>query len=127
MSDPAETRTPLLHLTREDFVIDSFRAGGPGGQHQNKTETGIRITHPPSGAVAECRSTRSQLQNKQIAFARLARDAVFVAWLRRVSAGKADLVAEAEAWAENEVNTPEHLQVQVKRDGKWVDWDGDDE
>ncbi len=67
----AEGRTPLLHLTRDDFEIQSFRSGGPGGQHQNKTETGIRIIHHPSGAIGECRSTRSQLQNKQLAFQRL--------------------------------------------------------
>ena len=118
----AEGRTPLLHLTRDDFEIQSFRSGGPGGQHQNKTETGIRIIHHPSGAIGECRSTRSQLQNKQLAFRRLAAEPKFVTWLKLASAGKADIVTQAEEYAEQEINTPEHLQIQVKRDGKWVDW-----
>ena len=85
-------RTPLLHLTRDDFEIQSFRSGGPGGQHQNKTETGIRIIHHASGARAESREERSQLQNKQIAFRKLATDPKFVAWLRLASAGKASII-----------------------------------
>ncbi len=46
----------------------------------------------------------------------------FVTWLKLASAGKADIVTQAEEYAEQEINTPEHLQIQVKRDGKWVDW-----
>jgi ribosome-associated protein len=51
--------------------VDTFRSGGPGGQHQNVTDSGVRLRHKPSGIVVTCRRTRSQHLNKQECLARL--------------------------------------------------------
>ncbi|MCG8467459.1 MAG: peptide chain release factor-like protein [Gemmatimonadetes bacterium] len=53
--------------------VETFRAGGPGGQHQNKTESGVRLTHGPTGVIATARDARSQLRNRAAALARLRR------------------------------------------------------
>lgn len=50
-------------LLRECDAV-TFRAGGPGGQHVNKVETGVRLTHTPTGIVVVCREERSQYRNK---------------------------------------------------------------
>lgn len=53
----------VIEIKPEDLRRDTFRSGGPGGQHQNKTESGVRYTHLPTGVAAESRSERSQHKN----------------------------------------------------------------
>ncbi len=68
----------ILH--EKDLRRDTFRSGGPGGQNQNKVESGVRYTHVPTGVSAESRSEKSQHKNGEIALESL-KDKLLRLWL----------------------------------------------
>lgn len=63
---------PSSEIDPRDLRFETFRAGGPGGQHQNTTDSGVRLTHLPSGVSVVAKEERSQHRNKQAALERLA-------------------------------------------------------
>ena len=66
-----------VHVPEDDAALlaqcrmDTFRSGGPGGQHQNTTDSGVRLVHEPSGVTVVARDERSQHRNRALALSRL--------------------------------------------------------
>lgn len=75
-------KTLLFSLTAKDFEFQTFCTGGPGGQHKNAKQNGVRCIHPPSGARAEHRDGRDQHLNKRAAFQKCCETPAFKAWHR---------------------------------------------
>lgn len=119
MSAKTPARTILFSVTIDDCRVDTFCSGGPGGQHQNATKSGVRIVHPPSGAIGESREDRHQINNKRLAFRRLAQHPKMKLWLaaecQRLDTGKT-----IEQVVDDEM-LPCHLKLEVRdAEGKWA-------
>lgn len=117
-------KTLLFSVTKKDFKIDTFRAGGKGGQNQNKTESGVRCTHIESGAVGEARDCRDQVTNKANAFKRCVESKTFKAWHKIKTAymlqGFQDWEKEMNRRIEESLE-PKNLKIEVHDENeRWV-------
>lgn len=106
---------PWLSVTAAECKWDYFRVGGNGGQKVNKTSSGVRVTHPPSGAVGKSTDTRSQSQNRRIAWRRMADDPKFRAWIRTQGGRQAKIEAEVDRLMQDR-----YIRTEVKQDGLWA-------
>lgn len=109
----------VLSITASDCRFDYYRGTGAGGQHRNKTDSACRCTHEPSGAVGTAQDSRSQHDNRRLAFGRMARSDKFQTWLKVEIARKTGtelLVNEAVKRA----ILPRNIRVEVKSSkGTW--------
>lgn len=108
------TREHVLSVTLNDCEVQTFRAGGPGGQKQNKTSSAVRIIHRASGARGESREERSQILNKRIAWKRMVSTKEFQTWLKLQLGQDARIQSqvERELW-------PDRLKTEAFEDGEW--------
>jgi len=120
MKKESEKKELLFSITRKDFEVQTFASGGPGGQHQNKTESGVRIIHKESGSVGESRTSRSQHDNKKLAINRLTDSKKFKVWLNRKvheTISKKTIEQKVE-----ESMKPENLKIETRDDSTntWI-------
>lgn len=108
----------LFSVTRDDFIIQTYKSSGPGGQHKNKTESGVRIIHPDSGARAECCESRSQHQNRIKAFERLVQSKEFTKWLKMETAKRLGALSDIEDQVNRDMR-PENLRIEKLENGIW--------
>ena len=112
-------RELLFSVTKKDFVIQTFRSGGPGGQNQNKVNSGVRIIHKESGARGESRESRSQLENKKTALKRLAETKEFKIWHKKKVAecllGKDHIEKQVD-----EMMQSKNLRIEVFASDRWI-------
>lgn len=111
----------LFSLTRKDFKVETMRGSGPGGQKKNVTDSAVRITHEPSGAVAKSCDQRSQKANLTTAFKRLVETKKFKNWLRIEIARKTGVLDAIHKEVDCQM-AEKNLKTEVKDDsGKWVE------
>jgi protein subunit release factor B len=113
-------RELLFSVTKKDLEITTFTAGGPGGQHQNKVATAVRIIHRASGAVGEARDSRSQHANIKAAFKRMAETPEMKRWIRVKAAEM--LSRKTLDQIVDEALADKNLKLEIKDEkGRWIE------
>lgn len=112
---------PLVSVTRDDFELQTFRAGGKGGQGANKRSVGVRLIHRASGARGEARDERSFDQNRRNAFLRLTETTIFKNWLKIETARALGQTTEIEEQVRRAL-APQNIRTEVKDEkGRWIE------
>lgn len=88
------SREPVFSLTRKDFRLDWFSGSGAGGQHRNKHQNCVRITHIETGITAQCVDHRDRPSNQRVAFQRLIE--LLKPWIRDQILGKQKVIEKSQ-------------------------------
>lgn len=106
-----------------DCRVDTFTVGGHGGAGKDTSNTGVRVTHEPSGAVGKSSESRKQSENKRTAFRRMANTEQFMRWTRIEASRRAgekpiDVLVDEALDCKN-------LRIEHRNaEGRWEEWDG---
>lgn len=106
--------TLILSITAKDCDWQYFRVGGNGGQHRDKTSSGVRVVHRESGATGQATEDRKQSKNRQVAFKRMTDTLAFKKWL----AQKLLDGPTPEERVERDME-PHNLLVEGRENGTW--------
>jgi protein subunit release factor B len=114
-----KTKQLLFSVTEKDCIFTTTRGSGPGGQHRNKTETAVYCKHKESGAVGYACDGKSQRQNKEAAFKRMAESKEFKIWHKvKVSELTGETIKIEEKV--NRLMNESYIRTEVKNDkGLW--------
>lgn len=115
-SEESMNNIPIISVTAKDCRWEYFRGTGAGGQKRNKTSNCCRCTHEPSGAVGEARDSRSQRDNREEAFGKMARSPTFQRWLRLETARVTGKEMEINAEVDRQIRK---VRCDVKENGVW--------
>ena len=113
------TKEVLFSVTAADCDWEYMRGTGPGGQKRNKTESKVRCVHRASGAIGESDETRSQHDNRRLAFRKMAETKEFKAWHKIEVAKRTGQLIDLNQTVDKMMRDA-NLRVEGKVDGKWV-------
>lgn len=111
-------KTKLFSVTVNDCKVETFTVGGAGGGGKDTSNSGVRITHPPSGASGVGKDHRSQFKNKQDAFTRMAKSKQFQVWCK-LKASELSGQPSVDSIVD-EMMQGEHLKIETFKDNKWT-------
>lgn len=102
----------------KDLIYTYFSGSGSGGQHRNKHQNCVRLSHPNSGVVVQATEERSRKQNEKVALQRLVKNDKFKLWLKMECGAKLEGYADVEKKID-ELMREKYYSIEVYKDGKW--------
>jgi protein subunit release factor B len=113
-----DDKAPLISVTAADCTWSYTKGSGPGGQKKNKTSSAVHCKHEPSGGHGYAEDTRSQHENKRLAFTRMVKSQDFQDWLNFETLRRLGKIDEIERYVRKEM---EKVKVETKDNGIWVE------